>query len=152
MIRQFQPQDAASCCRLIHACLESDTSISDSLREKIHNRETAHCMCERAKLFYLSVYESQNQILGIAGLDMNEIRLLHVSPEHQRQGIGRALLEHLKGMTPAALFPDVFVYSSIQSVGFYKACGFVEMGPFCFDVGGETLPVVFMALSITQSI
>lgn len=106
-------------------------------------------MNERSKLFYVSVYESRNRILGIAGLDMNEIRLLYVSPKHQNHGTGRALLEHLIPMVPAALFSDIFVYSSIQAVGFYKACGFVEKGPFRFDLGVETLPVIFMTLPIT---
>ena len=145
MIRQFQPGDAEACCRLIHACLDNDHSVSSALREKILHAETPGSMNERARLFYVAVYELNNRVLGVAGLDLNEIRLLYVSPEHQRRGIGRALLEHLKPMAPAILFADIFVYSSIRAVGFYKACGFIEKGPFTFDIGGEPLPTVFMA-------
>jgi N-acetylglutamate synthase-like GNAT family acetyltransferase len=146
MIRQYQPEDAAACCRLIHACLEADPLLSCSLREKMFRLETPQRMNERAKLFYISVYESENQISGIAGLDMNEIRLIYVSPEQQRRGIGRALLNHLKPMAPAALFSDIFVYTTAQAAGFYKACGFVEQGPYFFDLGGESLPAVFLTL------
>ena len=145
MIRQFQTDDALSCCGLIHACLKGDSSLPSSLREKLCNLESPQAVKECARLFYLSVYESGNRILGIAGLDMNEIRLLYVSPDHQRQGIGRALLEHLMSMVPGALFPDTFVYASVPAVGFYKACGFIEKGSCSFDVGGEALHTVFMA-------
>ncbi len=105
-------------------------------------------MEERARLFYVAVYESGNQILGVAGLDMNEIRLLCVSPGHRRSGIGRALLEHLQSMVPSILFPDVFVYSSLQGRDFYKACGFLEKGPVDFDYDGEKLPTFFMTFPI----
>jgi len=114
------------------------------LREKLRGSETPLTMNERARLFYVAVCELGNQILGVAGLDMNEIRLLYVSPEHQRRGIGRTLFEHFKAMVPGTLFPDIFVYSSIQAVGFYKTCGFIEGGPFIFDIGGHPLRTIFM--------
>jgi ribosomal protein S18 acetylase RimI-like enzyme len=148
MIRQFQPEDATSCCRLIHACLEGDSSLSSTLRQKILFMETPQGMIERARLFYIAIYEEENRIVGFAGLDMNEIRLLCVLPDHQRRGIARALLDHIKSMIPGALFADIFVYSSIQAVGFYKACGFAERGPFSIDIEGEILSTIFMTFSI----
>jgi GNAT superfamily N-acetyltransferase len=149
MIRQFQHQDAASCSKLIHACLENDPSYSYALREKIRRLETAQAMAERARLFYVAVYEAEDEILGVAGLDMNEIRLLCVSPEHRRLGIGRALLKHIKIMVPGFLFSDIFVYSSRQAAQFYLACGFVQKGPFAFDFDGEHLKTVFMTYAIS---
>jgi N-acetylglutamate synthase-like GNAT family acetyltransferase len=110
--------------------------------------ETPKRMNERARLFYVAVYESESRISGVVGLDMNEIRLLGVSPDFQRQGIGRALVEHVKAMVPALLFPDVFVYSSLQAVEFYKACGFIEKGPFSFDIGGVLQRTIFMAFPL----
>ncbi len=144
MIRQFKPEDAPTCCRLIHACLEDDDSLPSALREIMRAGETPQSMNERARLYYVAVCELEDQIYGVAGLDMNEIRLLYVSPERRRQGIGRAFLEHFKAMVPRALFPDIFVYSSLPAAGFYSACGFVEKGPFVFEVGGEPLHTVFM--------
>jgi GNAT superfamily N-acetyltransferase len=151
MIRQFQPGDASSCCALIHACLENDPSYTPALLRSIRSSETPQSISERAKLFYIAVYESQNRILGVAGLDMNEIRLLYISPDHRRRGIGRLLLEHIKAMVPRVLFADIFVYSSKQAVAFYKACGFVDKGPFTFNVEGEALQTVFMTFSLPSS-
>jgi GNAT superfamily N-acetyltransferase len=144
MIRQFQPEDAPSCSKLIHACLDDDSSFSPALCGRIRSGETPPSMIERARLFYVAVYESENRILGVAGLDLNEIRLLCVSPEHRRRGIGRAFIEHFLTMVPAILFSDIFVYSSAAAVGFYKACGFTEEGPVCFDLDGELLSTFFM--------
>jgi N-acetylglutamate synthase-like GNAT family acetyltransferase len=152
MIRQFQPQDAPSCCQLIHACLESDASLAPTLRQKICCMETPQSMMERARLFYVAIVEEENRIVGVAGLDMNEIRILCVSPDRHRSGIGRALLNHIKAMTPAILFSDIFVYASLQSTRFYKACGFSEKGPFLFDFDGETLSTVFMTFPIAGSL
>jgi len=150
MIRQFRPEDASSCCRLIRVCLDGDPSYPPAVRQKILTGETALSMDERARLFYVAVHELENGIAGVAGLDMNEIRMLYVAPEHRRRGIGRAFVEHFKSMVPSVLFADIFVYSSIHAAAFYKACGFIEKGPFCFDLGGELLPTIFMTFPVRQ--
>jgi citrate lyase synthetase len=144
MIRQFRVEDASACCDLIRACVQDDISISDSLRGRILATETPQAMIERASLYYVAVYEWETRILGIAGLDLNEVRLLFVSPARRRAGIGRALIGHLKAMVPATFFSDIFVYASTQSVEFYKSCGFVERGPVELDVADGKLRTVFM--------
>jgi N-acetylglutamate synthase-like GNAT family acetyltransferase len=111
-------------------------------------QETAETMLKRAGLFYVAVYECENQVLGVAGMDMNEIKLLFVSPEAQRRGIGRMLWDHIRPMAPAPLFSDIFVYSSLQASGFYQACGFTEKGLCHFDFNGIPIPTVFLAFSL----
>jgi GNAT superfamily N-acetyltransferase len=150
MIRPFRREDAPSCCSLVQACLRLDTSLPPALREKMLAAETPQAMEERSRLFYLTVYESEEQVLGIAGIDMNEIRLLYAAPSHQRSGIGRALLEHLIDMVPGHLFLDVFVYAALPSVPFYTSQGFVEKGPVAFSLGGESLATVFMTRRISK--
>jgi GNAT superfamily N-acetyltransferase len=144
MIRQFYSQDAQSCCSLIHNCIDADPSLSASLREKLLESETPQSVEERARLFYVAVYESESRILGVAGLDLNEIRLLYVSPRHRRSGIGRALLKHIAAMAPKDFFKDLFVYSSTPAVDFYKSQGFIEEGPVLFNIDGEIIRTIFM--------
>ncbi len=150
MIRQFRPEDASSCCRLVHTCLDEDSSLAPSLKQKVRANETPQSMIERSRLFYVAVYEKNDFIEGVAGLDLNEIRLLFVSPDCRRRGIGRMLLEHAKSLVPGSLFPDIFVYSSPQATAFYKACGFLERGPCDFLIEEERLHTVFMTLLTGQ--
>jgi len=148
MIRLFRPEDASACCSIIRACLEADASYPSALRAEIRAGETAESMRKRAELFYVAVYEEENRILGCAGLDMNEIQLLYVAPDSRHRGIGRSLFEHIKAMVPGAVFPEIFVYSTLGASGFYEACGFTDKGPFVFDLYGESLPTVFMTLTL----
>ncbi len=148
MIRKFTTADAVACSSLIQACVASDRSISASLRDAMIRSETPDAVIERSRLFYVAVFESDSEISGIAGLDMNEIRILCVSPEHQRRGIGRLLLNHVMEMVPATLFPDVFVYAAKGAAAFYKAAGFEEKGPMAFAFAGDTLETVFMTRMI----
>ncbi len=148
MIRQFQPQDASACCRIIHACLENDTSYPVELRARIRAQETPQSMMERAARFYVAVCEYEDRIPGFAGLDLNEIRLLYIDPAYQRRGFGRLLLEHIMAMVPGALFPEIFVYSTVGAADFYRSCGFIDKGLFAFDLGGLSLPTIFMSMPI----
>jgi len=144
MIRQFRAEDAQACCELIHACIERDPQISAALQERICGKESPETMLQRAGLFYVAVYDSGQGILGVAGLDMNEVRLLYVSPGHQGRGIGGELLAHLESMVPSTLFADIFVYSTFAAVDFYRSHGFTPGGEYVFYYDGEQLTTVFM--------
>jgi len=122
----------------------------DSIRAGILTIETPQSVIERASLYYVAVCELDTRIVGIAGLDLNEVRILAVSPEHRRAGIGRSLIEHLKAMLPAAFFSDMFVYASSAAVQFYKSCAFVDRGTVELDTGHGKMPAVFMALPIKR--
>ena len=148
MIRQFQAEDAQYCSELIQACIDRDPQVSAALREKLVRAESPQTMISRARLFYLAVHDSKEGILGVGGLDLNEVRLLYVSPDHQGKGIGSALLAHLESMVPPSLFADVFVYSTFAAVNFYRSHGFAPDGEFAFDFEGEQLITVFMTKSI----
>ncbi len=145
MIRNFTPSDAGACSDLVRACIEANRTIPSSLKDAIIRSESRESMLERSRLFYMAVYESENRISGIAGLDMNEVRILCVLPECQGRGIGRALLDHIMDMVPGALFADIFVYAAAEVVAFYKAAGFAEKGPVSFTLAGNRLNTVFMA-------
>jgi GNAT superfamily N-acetyltransferase len=144
MILQFKPEDARPCSDLIRACIDADTWMQPELRRIMLKRESPDAMAERARLFYVAVYRSEFGIAGVGGVDMNEIRLLYVSPPFQGQGFGRALLAHLEEMVPSALFPDIFAYSTLSAAGFYQACGYAPGGNHAFDLEGHELQTVFM--------
>ncbi len=148
MIRQFKDEDAQECSRVLRSCILLDRDIPSSTLDRLLQEESPQLMCKRAALFYLVVYEVDGTIAGLAGLDMNEVRLLYVDPGRQRQGIGRALLEHLERMVPPALFSDIFLYSTPGAESFYRECGYQSLGDHTFDLDGHALPTIFMAKPI----
>jgi GNAT superfamily N-acetyltransferase len=147
-IRQFRELDARECSQLVRACIQLDRDIPPVTLERLLREESPQLMCKRAALFYLVVYELDGTIAGLAGLDMNEVRLLYVDPKHQRRGIGRALLQYLERMVPPAFFCDIFLYSTPSAESFYRERGYQSLGDHVFDLEGHPLPTVFMVKPI----
>jgi len=142
--RQFRPEDAPSCSEILRANAGIDASAPPELRKAMLAAEVPDLMLDRAALYYVAVCESDLGVVGVGGLDLNEIRFLAVSPSCQRLGIGRLLLEHLEAMVPPALFKDVFVYASPDAEGFYRACGYRAGGGETLEVHGHLVPTIFM--------
>jgi GNAT superfamily N-acetyltransferase len=148
MIRQFRAEDAEACCELVRACIRYDLELPETERLALLQAESPQNMRERGNLFYLAVYELESTVVGLGGLDMNEVRMLFVSPAYQRRGIGKEILEFLEGMVPPALFREVFVYSALSAASFYRARGYSEQGEHYFDWYGQRLTTVFMTKKI----
>ena len=144
MIRQFRPEDAQACNEIVLSCIQTDRFLNENLRAILQRTEIPDQMVERARLFYVAVYENQSAIQGLGGLELNEIRLLYVAPEHHRARIGSEILLHLQSLVPAALFSDLFVYAAPGAVDFYRAHGFQTKGDYSIRIEGESLPTVFM--------
>ena len=144
MIRPFQADDAQACSNIIRACVREDPDLDRQLQDKLLELETPEAMLERARLYYIAVHQSEGGITGLGGLDLNEIRILFVSPGHRHRGIGRALVAHFETMVPAILFKDIFVYSMPGAAGFYRSLGFQDHGTAVFLVGGVPMEAVFM--------
>jgi N-acetylglutamate synthase-like GNAT family acetyltransferase len=148
MIRQFRSRDAQSCFDVIRGCILQDIHTPTGTLEKLLHAESAESIAGRARLYYLVVYELEDDIVGVAGLDMNEIRLLFVAPDHQGEGIGRALLDHLEAMVPSTMFKEIFVYSTLSGETFYRHCGYQCRGEHVFYLDGQPLPTRFMVKTL----
>lgn len=144
MIRQFRPEDAHACSDIIASCVRADSTLNESLRAILLQAEKPERMMERSRLFYIAVFEENSAIRGFGGLELNEIRLLYVDPEHHRKRIGSEILLHLHSLVPTAVFSDIFVYSAPRAAGFYRNHGYQSEGDYLFDIEGEALPTVFM--------
>lgn len=150
IIRQYQPGDAGPASDLARACLMLDPLMPPAVKEVLAQAESPAIMRERANLFYMAVCVVEGRIAGVAGVDMNEICLLMVDPEHQRKGIGGLLLDHLESMVPSGLFRDVFVYSTPSAVGFYRVHGYQAGGEHTFHVGNCSVPTIFMTKKLAS--
>jgi GNAT superfamily N-acetyltransferase len=150
IIRQYRQEDADQASNLARACLMLDPLMPPAVKEILTQVESPAIMRERANLFYVAVCVVEGRVAGIGGVDMNEIRVLMVDPEHQRKGIGSLLLDHLESMVPSGLFRDVFVYSTPSAVGFYRVHGYQAAGEHTFHVGNCSVPTIFMTKKLAS--
>ena len=88
------------------------------------------------RMFVMGTYQlfialDGNKVVGMITLrDMTHISLLFVDEEYHRQGIGRALINHLTDYLMTEMGMDrVTVNASPYGVGFYHKMGFHDLGP-----------------------
>lgn len=72
------------------------------------------------------VWEADGRVVGFISLMGVEIGGLFVDPTHHGRGIGRALVEHARGLREE-LEAEVFGDNALGRA-FYAACGFIEIG------------------------
>jgi len=142
MIRQFCDGDAIACARLIRECILCEPDLAVDVRRRLLAAETEELMMRRSRLFYVAVSELEGAIEGLAGLELNEIRLLYVSPAQQ--------LNHLEAMVPPGFFSDIFVYAAPGAEEFYMARGYRRRGEYDFTDGELTVPTVFMTKPVKE--
>ena len=70
------------------------------------------------------IAETDSSIAGFLAIREEFIDQLFVSPDHQRQGIGAALLAHARTLSPERLWLHTF-QSNINGRAFYEKNGFV---------------------------
>ena len=64
-----------------------------------------------------------DEVVGLLALGEREVSQLHVEPRRQRRGIGTALLDHAKALSPEGLTIATF-QENHQARAFYEHCGF----------------------------
>ena len=61
------------------------------------------------------------KVAGTGSLDGDEIKAIFVDPDHQRRGIGRAIMEDLERYGKSIGLQEIKMKSSITGFEFYKA-------------------------------
>jgi GNAT superfamily N-acetyltransferase len=77
-------------------------------------------------------YEADGVLVGVMGMqpvrDVDLIRHAYVLPAHQRQGVGRALLEHLRGLSTRRMLVGTWADAE-WAIRFYRRHGFAQTSP-----------------------
>ncbi|MFB6118228.1 GNAT family N-acetyltransferase [Halosegnis sp.] len=76
------------------------------------------------------VVASDGDVAGFGELvpDERAVRAVYVHPDHERRGIGTALLAHLEGYARALKLPKLHLQAWMNAVGFYKQAGYEQVG------------------------
>jgi len=69
---------------------------------------------------YFIVALVDDKVVGTGSLDGDEVKAVFVDPDHQRRGIGRALMEELERYGKSKGLQQVRLYATITAFEFYK--------------------------------
>lgn len=77
-------------------------------------------------------YAQDGEVIGVMGIqpvrDVDLIRHAYVRPGMQRHGVGAALLDHLRAMSPRTLLVGTWA-AATWAIAFYQRHGFVLVSP-----------------------
>ena len=127
-IRPYRPADAPA---LLALCRESIRRVAS--RDYNAEQITAWASDEidpaawaaRFDGRYAIVAEADGQIAGFTELEPDgHIDRFYVSADHQRQGVGRALMENLRAEASRRQLPVIFLEGSVTAKPFFELQGF----------------------------
>lgn len=132
LIRRATPGDAAAVLQLLQETYEATWKPELTADAIVRFEGSGHTLCyvnERICAMYIA--ESDGEIAGLVDWNNAFIDALHVSPRHQRHGIGSLLLQQAEAAIAAAghaqvqLETDSFNHSARS---FYLHHGYLETG------------------------
>ena len=147
-IREYASDDYKVCKEIIS---ESTSQINEEysdeelehLEEVIPDMVTGFAEKERFS-FYIA--EKPEEVVGVAGYNLNgKIAGIFIHPDHQREGIGRRLMQEME--TKAKEEEDIqeFVASaSLTAEKFYEKLGFQKIKKKDSEMDGKDIPVYKM--------
>ncbi len=128
-IREYEPSDAVQVSRLIRTTVR----ISSSEDYQMERLQPLIKYFSPAKVRQLSrerdclVAEKDGPIIGTAALEGDELVTSFVYPEHQRRGIGSALLK-IEAIAARRGHGELWVDASIAGAEFYARHGYRRTG------------------------
>lgn len=91
------------------------------------------------------VAESDDQIVGFAALNGDEIKAVYVSPRSIRQGIGQSLLQTIETHAIRSGLSRTRLNSTITAIRFYEAHGYTRGEQTIHRMKGVDIPCISMS-------
>lgn len=110
------------------------------LRAPWHQPEDSEVDAIEKQCFHIMAVDDEKQVIAVARLQFNsddeaQIRYMAVSPSHQRQGIGRALIDATEQRAKKSSYKNIVLHAREPAVEFYKKLGYqvIEKSYLLFD-------------------
>jgi len=127
-IRKLENRDLEQVALVVQkSMLPSLAKLSpEIIQKKLSRNNTTNFLTGRELVEYF-VAERETEILGLVGLQDNEIRTFYVDPTRQGQGIGRLLYNKIIELAKVRNFKELIVKSSEEAFDVYKHLGFIKV-------------------------
>jgi GNAT superfamily N-acetyltransferase len=120
-IRAFDLRDAAACCVVINAGVETMSGLNGSARLLIASKNVPTRLGAELARAHTVVAQEGDVIIGVGAIDGAEIKRLYVLPSQHKRGIGSAILFELEAHARQCGLQQVFLRASPSSEGFYAS-------------------------------
>ena len=107
-------------------CILKTVEISNSpdyppsvIEYQLHTHYTLDWITKQMQSRYFIVALIDGKVAGTGSLDGDEIKAIFVDPDHQRRGIGRAIMEDLERYGKSIGLQEIKMKSSITGFEFY---------------------------------
>ena len=123
-LRAFAAKDAPQCCKVINTSAAGMEGLNAEALRFILSKNIPEIVSQELSAIYTLVYEEQGVILGLGGLDGNEIKRVYVSPSVQGRGIGSVIVRALEREARSRNIAVLKIQSSPNAVPFYRKLGY----------------------------
>lgn len=139
MIRKYAPEDLAD---LLDVWYRASQVAHSFLSRDFFDQERENILREYLPIAETWVFEEERRVVGFLSLLGDEVGAIFVAPERQGRGVGRALMDHARGLR-GHLWVEVFEANETGRA-FYGAHGFEVVGKHVHDETGQ--PVLRLRL------
>ncbi len=126
-IRKATPEDAAVSFAIRREAIRAqcqDHYPADDLAVWTSGDMSATFAARVAETFHVAVADGHVVGTGMIDLATGRIDAVFVLPKYMRQGIGRALMNHLEGLAVSAGLAALQLDATLNATSFYRSLGF----------------------------
>ena len=131
-IRPCRHEDVATILGIVNAAAAAYRGVIPPDRWHEPYMPLAELCREIAAGVAFSGVDIDGELVGVMGVqpvhDVNLIRHAYVLPDHQRQGVGAALIEHLRGQSTRRILIGTWA-AAHWAISFYRRHGFELVSP-----------------------
>jgi putative acetyltransferase len=146
-IREYSSEDFEECREVIEkstSSIENEYSSEDleHLEEVIPDMVTGFAEKDDFKFY---VAKKENELVGVAGFHpKGEIAGIFIHPDHQREGIGRKLMQKIDKKAEKEGVEEIEVSASLTAKEFYEKLGFEMIEETESEMEGKNIPIYKM--------
>lgn len=134
--RPFESKDASAVSKIVIDDLRTFYGGGFDLEEYCQ-KFTPNGVLEQAKSQEIVIAEESDEVVGLVGIEKNEVKSLFVKIGNQKKGLGTKLLKLAEDKILLVGFKTIRVLSGQHSIKFYEKMGYINTGNI-FANGEET--------------
>jgi N-acetylglutamate synthase-like GNAT family acetyltransferase len=132
-------------------CLNEMTGMENGAKAIFKKRVLEKEFGKQLEKIHCIVAEVNGNVVGMGGLDGNEIKRMYCDPEYRGRHIGTRIYTELAVNAKKAGLQTLYLEASLNAEGFYRKIGFKRIKTHIWIVGGYEVQNVIMEKRISNT-